>query len=272
MSQPPLSTQIQGLEAELGVRLLDRSTRRVRLTDAGRAFLHKARDILDSVERAGEEAKLAESGLRGLLKVGFISSTTLSLLPPAIRLFRERFGGVELELKEFTSAQQVDALYAGDIRVGLVRLPLRSPGIQLEPVLGEPLIVALPAGHMLGTSGAVPLEAMADQPLVFFTRELVPGFHAQIVELYRRIDAYPKVVQHAVHVQTIIGLVASGIGLAILPESAARTTREGVTYRPLDAPEATSWVALARLEDDDSVLADNFVQTIREVASKANPK
>ncbi len=266
MSQPPLSTQIKGLETELGVRLLDRSTRRVSLTDAGRVFLRRANEILNSVDAAAEEVQQAESGLRGRLTVGFISSATLSLLPDSIQLFRERFGGVELELRELTSSQQVDELYEGGIRVGLARLPMNSPGIRLEPVLEESLVVALPAGHALAMEDRISLEAMSDQPLVFFTRALVPGFHAQIVELYARIGAFPNVVQHAVHFQTIVGLVASGIGSAILPESAQRVTRDGVVYRPLDTPDATSWVALATLEGDNSLLVENFARAIRDVA------
>jgi DNA-binding transcriptional LysR family regulator len=266
MSQPPLSMQIKGLEAELGVELLNRSTRQVRLTDAGRAFLERARAILGSVREAQDAARGAEHGTQGQLHVGFISSATLSLLPPSIRLFRERFGGVELELKELTSAQQVDALYADEIEVGLVRLPMRAPGIQFEPVLEERLVVAMPSGHVLEKRELVSLEAIADLPLIFFTRQLIPGFHAQIVELYQRVGAFPRVAQHAVHLQTIVGLVASGIGIAILPSSAQRISREGVVYRGLDVPDATSWTGLAWLEGSESALVMNFVRTVREVA------
>ncbi len=266
MSQPPLSMQIKGLEEELGTKLLERSTRRVVLTDAGRAFLERARAILGAVEEARDEARGAEQGLRGRLEVGFISSATLGLLPPAIRLFRERFGGVEIELRELTSAQQIDALYAGEIRVGLVRLPLRAPGLRFEPLQEESFLVALPSGHPLEALESVPLEAMVDQPLIFFTRQLMPSLHAQIVELFQRVGAFPNVVQHAVHLQTIVGLVASDVGLAILPESAGRVSRRGVVYRPLDAPDATSWVGLARVEGDGSVLVENFVRAVREVA------
>ncbi len=266
MSQPPLSMQIKGLEAELGVELLHRSTRRVTLTDAGRVFLEKARTILRAVEEAQEAARGAEHGTQGHLRVGFISSATLSLLPPSIRLFRERFGGVELELKELTSAQQVDALYEDEIKVGLVRLPMQAPGIQFEPVLEERLLVALPSGHELEKFDRIPLEAIVDVPLIFFTRHLIPGFHARIVELFQRVGAFPHVAQHAVHLQTIVGLVASGVGIAILPRSAERVSREGVVYRALDVPDATSWMGLAWVEGDDSKLVKNFVRTVREVA------
>jgi DNA-binding transcriptional LysR family regulator len=266
LSQPPLSAQIKGLEEELGVKLFQRSTRQVALTDAGRIFLERAEGILEAVEEAKEAAKGADEGVRGRLEIGFISSATLGLLPPAIRLFRERFGGVEIELRELTSAQQIDALYAGEIRVGLVRLPLRAPGLRFEPLQEESFVVALPSGHPLEALESVPLEAMVDQPLIFFTRQLMPSLHAQIVELFQRVGAFPNVVQHAVHLQTIVGLVASDVGLAILPEPAERLSREGVVYRSLDAPDATSWVGLARVEDDGSLLVENFVRTVREVA------
>jgi DNA-binding transcriptional LysR family regulator len=266
LSQPPLSTQIKGLEEELGVKLFQRSTRQVALTDAGRTFLERAEGILEAVEEAKEAAKGADEGVRGRLEIGFISSATLGLLPPAIRLFRERFGGVEIELRELTSAQQIDALYAGEIRVGLVRLPLRAPGLRFEPLQEESFLVALPSGHPLEALESVPLEAMVDQPLIFFTRQLMPSLHAQIVELFQRVGAFPNVVQHAVHLQTIVGLVASDVGLAILPEPAERFSREGVVYRSLDAPDATSWVGLARVEGDGSLLVENFVRTVREVS------
>ena len=268
LSQPPLSAQIKGLEEELGVKLFQRSTRQVALTDAGRTFLERAEGILEAVEEAKEAAKGADEGVRGRLEIGFISSATLGLLPPAIRLFRERFEGVEIELRELTSAQQIDALYAGEIRVGLVRLPLRAPGLRFEPLQEESFLVALPSGHPLEALESVPLEAMVDQPLIFFTRQLMPSLHAQIVELFQRVGAFPNVVQHAVHLQTIVGLVASDVGLAILPEPAERLSREGVVYRPLDAPDATSWVGLARVEGDGSLLVENFVRTVREVAGR----
>ena len=128
------------------------------------------------------------------------------------------------------------------------------------------LVVAVPSGHALEKLERVPLETIVDLPLIFFTRQLIPGFHAQIVELFQRVGAFPKIAQYAVHLQTIVGLVASGIGIAILPGSAERVSREGVIYRPLDAPDATSWIGLARVEGDDSMLVENFIRTVREVA------
>lgn len=151
--------------------------------------------------------------------------------------------------------------------VGLVRLPMRAPDVRLEPLLEERLVVALPSDHALEEFDRVSLEAIADLPLIFFTRQRIFGFHAQIVELFQRVGAFPKVAQHAVHLQTIVGLVASGVGIAILPASAERVSREAVLYRALDAPDATSWMGLAWVEGDESKLLENSVRTVREVAS-----
>jgi DNA-binding transcriptional LysR family regulator len=173
---------------------------------------------------------------------------------------------VGLELKELTSGEQLDALYEREIGVGLARLPMNAPGIRVEPLLEERLLVALPAGHPLEALDRVPVQDISELPLVFFTRRLVPGLHEHILELYRSVGAYPRVVQEAIHLQTIVGLVASGIGVAILPESARRVHREGVSYRLLDVDEASSWLGLATLENEDSLLVENFAQTLREVA------
>ncbi len=124
----------------------------------------------------------------------------------------------------------------------------------------------MPSGHVLEGLDHVSLEEIANVPLVFFTRQLIPGFHAQIVELFQRVGAFPKVAQHAVHLQTIVGLVASGVGIAILPASAERVSREGVVYRALDVPDTTSWMGLAWVEGDESKQVKNFIGTVREAA------
>lgn len=268
LSQPPLSTQIKALEEELGTTLLERSTRRVALTDAGRAFLGRAREILAAVEEAGAEARGAAEGNRGRLAIGFVSSATLSLLPTALGIFRERYPGVDLDLQELASGEQVDALYEGRIEAGLVRLPMRSPEIRFEPLLEEPMIVALPSGHSLEGRKSLSVRDIAPLPLIFFQRRLEPGSHAQIVELLATVGALPRVAQYAVHLQTVIGLVASGMGIALLAESSGNLHREGVVYRKLRAAGARSTLGLARLDREDSLLVDRFREILREVARR----
>ncbi|MGF1470228.1 MAG: LysR family transcriptional regulator [Rubrobacteraceae bacterium] len=267
MSQPPLSLQIKNLEKELGVKLLERRPRKVFLTDEGRILLDRARVILNEVQEAEAELKGAKLGVGGKIEVGFISSVALNLLPPAIRLFRERYEKVKVELRELSSEQQAEALYKGEIQVGLIRQPFQAPYLETEPVLEERLVLAMPGDHPLSTLEEVPLEEIRNLPMVFFTRQLSPTLYAKIVRLHRRADVFPTIVQDAAHLQTIIGLVASGAGLAILPGSAEWFVREDVAYRPLDAPDGKSWVGLAWLEGAGSALVQNFARVVREAAA-----
>jgi DNA-binding transcriptional LysR family regulator len=265
MSQPPLSLQIKNLEKKLGIKLFERTARRVLLTDEGRILMDCAKTILDEVREVEDEVKGAGLGIGGKIEVGFISSVALNLLPPAIRLFRERYEKVKVELRELSSEQQAEALYKGEIQVGLIRQPFQAPYLETELVLEENLVLAMPADHPLSSLEQVPLEEIKDLPMVFFTRQLSPSLYARIVRLHRRADVFPTIVQDAAHLQTIIGLVASGAGLAILPGSAEWFVREDIVYRPLDAPEGKSWVGLAWLEGNSSVLVKNFAHVVREV-------
>lgn len=264
MSQPPLSLQIKNLEKKLGIKLFERTARRVLLTDEGRILMDRAKTILDEVREIEDEVKGAGLGIGGKIEVGFISSVALNLLPSAIRLFRERYEKVKVELRELSSEQQAEALYKGEIQVGLIRQPFQAPYLETELVLEENLVLAMPADHPLSSLEQVPLEEIRDLPMVFFTRQLSPSLYARIVRLHRRADVFPTIVQDAAHLQTIIGLVASGAGLAILPGSAEWFVREDIVYRPLDAPDGKSWVGLAWLEGNSSVLVKNFAHIVRE--------
>ncbi|GAB3684661.1 LysR family transcriptional regulator [Salinisphaera aquimarina] len=266
MTQPPLSMQIRQLEETLGIALLTRSTRQVALTDAGRVFLERARAILAELENTKQVTRHAESGLQGRLELGFISSATLTVLPPALRAFRARYPAVDLQLNEIASGHQVDALYDGRIRFGLLRLPLSAPGIHIEPLLRESLVVALPEHHTLASKDRLTMEDIAAQPLIFFRRQDVPGFHDHILQLFQAAGHPPQVVQRALHLQTIIGLVASGLGLSVLPGSSRHLRRDGVVYRPLAAPETETWLAMVQLDGERSVLLDNFRHELRTAA------
>lgn len=265
ISQPPLSIQIRNLEEELGVQLLDRHTRNVVLTDAGRVFLEHAQTILLAADKAQQVTSQAQAGLYGRLEIGFISSATLTVLPPALREFRHHYPGVELTLREVSSGHQIDALYKGSIQLGLLRLPIQAPGVCIEPLFRESLVVALPTGHELTDQQTLSMETIAAYPLVFFDRQHIPGLHDHIRELFHTIGRSPQIAQYAVSLQTITGLVASDIGIAILPESSRHLNRDGVVYRHLDATATDTWMALAHLESVDSLLATNFKRTVHRV-------
>ncbi len=268
-SQPPVSTQIRLLERELGVTLLSRTTRRVELTPAGEVFLEKAKRVLEAAEDARIAVGAAAKGLVGHLTVGFVSSAALSLLPLALRKFRETYPNVDLNLRELTSAEQRKALLAGEIDVGLVRLPMNTDDLTVTKVLAEPLIVALPAEHILVAEEVITLAALADAPLISFPKYLVPGAHEHLMDLFARSGHAPNIVQEAVHLQTIVSLVASGMGVSVLPASARRSPLAGVVYRALEHEHPT-WLGLVSQQNSPYPVIANFTRTALSVAEAAS--
>ncbi len=268
-SQPPVSTQVKALEHELGVDLIKRTTRSVELTPAGEVFLEKAKRVLEVAEDARVSVGRAAQGRVGHLTIGFVSSAALSLLPLALQKFREAYPDVTLNLRELTSAEQRTALSRGDIDVGLVRLPMNTGGLSALNVLEEPLLVALPAGHALAGEETVTLAALADVPLISFPEHLVPGAHAHLMTLFAEEGHTPNIVQEAVHLQTIVSLVASGLGASVLPASARRSPLAGVVYRTLEHHH-TTWLGLVSQQASPYPVVTNFTQVVLSVAEEAS--
>lgn len=262
MAQPPLSQQIRRLEELLGVPLFHRTKRRVELTDAGRAFLGAARETLRQAANAVDRAQRAHRGEIGHLALGFVASAAVAGLPELVRRFRARFPDVGLTLVEQTTAQQVEALLAGRIRAGLVRPPVAIRELELRLVAREPMVVALPSGHPLAQSGDVPLAALADQPFVLFPREQGPGLHDLIVAACAANGFSPAVVQEATQMQTIVGLVAAGMGLALVPGSLGRTRQPGAVFRPLRSPAPTVDLSVAWRRGDPSAALQAFLRVV----------
>lgn len=237
IAQPALSRQIQRLERELGVLLFARTRRSVQLTPAGVALQQPARAIMQLLTEAEREVRAVAEGRAGRLRVGFVGSAALSVLPPIVRAFSASFPGLALELRELTTAQQLAALSADQIDVGLLRAHAPAPGIRAEPVLMEPLVVALPSTSTLAGAETVPITALRDAPWVMFPRGEGSGLHEQLLRLCRAAAFEPTVVQEATQMQTLIGLVAGGVGVALMPASAMRIQPAGVVYRPPAGPQ-----------------------------------
>ena len=267
-SQPPVSTQVRSLERELGVDLLLRTTRSVELTPAGEVFLERVKRVLEVAEEARLSVGLAAQGFVGHLTIGFVSSAALSLLPLALRTFRAAYPQITLNLRELTSAEQRTALLEGAIDVGLVRLPMNTADLSVTDVLEEPLLVALPAEHPLAEAETVTLANLADAPLISFPQHLVPGAHAQLMDLFAERGYTPNIVQEAIHLQTIVSLVASGLGVAVLPASARRSPLAGVVYRRLERDYMTSLGLVSQQNSPYPVIA-NFTRTVLSVAGEA---
>jgi DNA-binding transcriptional LysR family regulator len=259
ISQPPLSQQIRQLEDEMECRLLARSRRRVELTAAGTAFLRDVRAILGELDAAVAAARRIEAGQTGRLRVNFVGSALLSIVPGTVQRFRAARPGVEVELHERPTADQVRGVHEGSVDLGLVRLPVEVPtDLRVRRVLREDTVAALPANHDLAREERVPLERLAGEPLVLFPRGQAPGFHDLLV----RSLAGAHVVQYAPETQTIIGLVAAGIGVSLVPASVRRLSLDGVVYRPVDGAPDSELAAISRA-DNESPLVAAFIEHTR---------
>jgi DNA-binding transcriptional LysR family regulator len=264
ISQPPLSQQIAALEAELGVTLLARTRRRVALTPAGAAFLPEARALLAGADAAAATARAIGAGQEGVLRVSFVGSALLSIVPGIVQRFRAARPRVQIQLRERSTAEQLEAVVGGAADVGLLRPPVEpDPVLVAETVLREDTVVALPAGHPLAALERVPLARLASEPLVLFAREQAPGYHDLLTARLAATGTVPVVAQYAPETITIIGLVAAGIGVSPVAASVANLALPGVVYRPLRGAPATELVAVHRA-DDDSALVRAFVAAALE--------
>ncbi|HWH11106.1 MAG TPA: LysR substrate-binding domain-containing protein [Solirubrobacteraceae bacterium] len=246
MSQPPLSQQIRALETELGVELLRRNRRRVELTEAGAAFLGEARGILASVQQAGDLARRVARGEIGKLSVGFVGSAMYATVPEILRAFRERHPDVELQLRPFPTAPQLEALRDGRVDVGFLRPPVQRAGLEIETIQRETIVVALPTDHPLaGSSAAIAIGQLRNETFVLLARTESPGVYDSLALTLSELAGNPRAVQEADDMQTLIGLVSAGIGVALVPISVSLLERPGVVYRRLSGRAPTVELALA---------------------------
>jgi DNA-binding transcriptional LysR family regulator len=259
--QPPFSQQIGKLEEELGVRLFERTTRQVRLTAAGEAFVAQARTSLAHAELAAEAARRAGRGEAGRLAIGFVGSATNLTLPRVLRRFRARYPGVQVELRELTTAQQAEELRQGLLDVGLLHAPLAGPAAEVlstRTVARELLLAAVPSGHPLAARAPLPVSALAGEPFVMFPRRYGSALYDRITAVARAAGFEPVIVQEAVQMQTIVGLVAAGIGVSIVPESVARLRRGDVVFRPLSPATRVVTLDLTWRTGDQNPVVRNF--------------
>ncbi|WP_344943867.1 LysR family transcriptional regulator, partial [Actinomadura miaoliensis] len=267
IAQPPLSQQIGRLERRVGHKLFERHARGVTLTPAGRELLPAARGALEQVSGGLDAARRVAGGKAGRLRVGFAASLAFTVLPEAIRGYRRRCPDVELDLRELTSAPQVDALRAGALDVGLVRETPAGPDLAAVPVQHEPFVAVLPDGHPLGRDEAVAVEALADEPFVLFPRAAGPAFHDRVSGVCGDAGFTPRVVQRAVEWQTLVAFVGAGLGVTIAPAGVSRLRLDGVVYRPLTPEPAPTVVALCWREGDTRPLLRGFVETVRALGT-----
>jgi DNA-binding transcriptional LysR family regulator len=255
MSQPPLSHQIRLLEEELGCELLARTRRRVEMTPAGDAFLRDARAVLADLDRAAHNARRIHEGQTGTLRVSFAGSALLSLVPRVVQRLSATHPAIDIELHERSTSDQIRALAAGATDLGLAPLPVGDADVEIEVLVRERTVAAVPASHPLARARELTLPLLAEYPFVLFPREQAPGYHDLLMTSVTSAGTPPRVIQQASETQTIIGLVAAGVGVSLVPASVQQLALDGVAYRPVsDAPD-TELAALSRRGDRTGLIA-----------------
>lgn len=266
IQQPPLSQQIRALEHELQAQLLVRHPRGVSLTPAGEAFLKEARAILGRVEEARAAARRAGRGETGRLGLGFTSSASFHpLVPRVIRTFRERHPLIALSLDESGTAELTDGLRHGRIDAAFVRSPIpETTGIVVYPLLQEPMIAALPAGHPLGGPEAapLPLAQLGSETFILYRRPLGPGLYDGIIAACDRAGFSPRVGQEAPRMLATLSLVAAGLGVTVVPASMRRLHPDGIEYRDLDQTAPIAPLNLACRSGEGSPVARRFIELV----------
>lgn len=269
ISQPPLSQQIMDLERELGVMLIDRSKRRaVRLTDAGQFFLTQARQILLHAGQAAETARRIDRGQVGRITVGFVGSVLHTFLPEGLREFRGQFPDVELVLHELNSAEQIKALQTGKIDVGMHYPHGKDDSLTWQKLTRSPFIVAIPLAHPLSARPSISMGDLAKDPFVAFTRSSEDVIRDCMIRMCSSAGFSPIIAQEASQIQTVLGIVASGLGVCLIPEFIRHIKRPGVRYKSLSGTVPTVELSAVWRSDARSPLLWPFVKIVQDSARK----
>ena len=271
IAQPPLSQQIRALEGELGVQLFLRTRRSVALTDAGQALLVRAREMLAAAQSLPGELQRVARGEVGLLRIGFSSTLPLTkVLRDVVADHRRTHPDVALNLREMHSQQQFDGLLRGELDVGLVRYNESAPeGIRLVVLRRDPLRLVVPARHRFARRKSVAIAECRDEPFIGFPGDAGTGTGPLLKRLCAQAGFEPRIAQEAREATTQIGLVAAGLGIAVLPGPLEAVRIEGVHYVTLEDAGALLVMSVATRADEASERVLQFVRRVGALAKAA---
>ncbi len=265
MAQPPLSQEIRKLEEELGVQLFHRTKRMVELTDAGKIFLQGSRQTLIQLEKTIHETQLVAEGKNGSLIIGFVDSTEIVI--KILNKFRTCFPKVHLTLREMTTEQQIGALYEKQIHLGFIRSEKNNETLASEVCFEESLRLVLHEDHPLVSLPEIPLQLLADEPFIMFPRHFGPNFYDLIISYFWDHGVSLNVVQEAIQMQTIVNLVATGMGVSVVPSSMESYNRPGVKYKKIKETTPKINLYVGWRQDEKSTVVPHFLTIVRELYS-----
>ena len=256
ISQPALSKQIKGLEQKIGGQLLVRTRRDVRLTAAGELFYSEARHIVRDLDMLFDTARSAARGEAGRLRIAVGIATVHSLVPPALRKFREAHPKIEIQVGDMSTPRQVDGLLAGRVDVGFLRLPIVRPPLAVKKVLQEQLTIVA----FRDFQGALTLHDISQQGFIMLAREVSTTYYDHCIRVCGSAGFSPRVVQEARDLFTLLNLVRAGMGVALVPRSAKQMRVSGLRFGDICGREAEWDVGIAWNKLHESAVVRNFVQ------------
>jgi len=266
MSQPALSLQIKALEDDLQVKLLERNRRGVALTEAGNIFRENAVLALEQLKTARQKAQWTVTGHLGQLRVGFISTAGQEIVPTLIRRFRKLYPKVDFSLRNILTIEQVSMVMESALDVGFVRLPIERPkGIDVTIVHREPLVAVLPSNHPLSFQKELHLHELRGDKFVVYDRKYAPGFHDLLAGILSRAGVVPEITQTAGEMATLVSLVDSGLGVAILPASAVKHRIARVTTCAIIDKLPPSEIGMITAEHSKTPAVERFCELARTV-------
>jgi DNA-binding transcriptional LysR family regulator len=230
MTQPPLSQQIKLLEDELGVRLFNRGPRGVSITEPGRVFLAHARSLTEGAKVAIQETVEMAAGKSGTVKIGTVNSALFSIVPGILKDLNARFPLLKTSLMEMGSQDQINAILRDDLDLGIIHMTNATPGIQAERFFSERLCAILPDTHPLARKPVISLSALAQDNFIFASRNVAPAIFDHVIAQCVRAGFSPRIQHTAVHLSTIVQMVALGLGVALVPESLRERRISGANF------------------------------------------
>lgn len=268
IAQAPLSQQIRAMEERLGVSLFQRTTRRTRMTSAGETLLSHARDLIDGMDRAVSHTRAMAGQSTGRLTIAGVNMAMTHVIPPILAEFRRKWPAVIVDIEHLGTSEQLRTLETGEVNIAFIRPTEQAAFMQVETLLREGFVAALPKGHPLASKSKISLRDIADEPLVGYAPILGANYAMLLRDAFRRAGLTPRFVQECTHTTSVAAQVASGLGLAVMPSWIRNIHSPYLEFRPVpDLPRAIELV-VAWPKGETSPLIQDFIDVTRKVAAR----
>jgi DNA-binding transcriptional LysR family regulator len=264
ITQPPLTNQIKSVERELGFNLFSRTKRTVQITPAGRAFVDRARRILQEFQELRDVSHRASVGEVGHISIGFIGAIAFDFFPRILRAYHSKMPVVEIKLLEANNRTLMESLRNKKIDIAFMRPYFHDADIETKILMEDKFVAALPVGHRLAERKSLSVKSLSHEKFVTVNRSPTPSIYSQVMFICEKAGFHPLVVQESTNLHTAVALVSAGIGIAILPSAIRNMNLEGVTYINLRDVKDRAQIAIAWRKDNQNPTLNNFLEIIEK--------